>query len=330
MLSLQDPDAEYLNQAQVVLAGLKLHDILRRANEREEDRAHRFTNPSCVNPNKDDLRRRDGSKNAIDNEFATGQKSDSVDLALLHCPQATTDSNKENESDWQGLLSHSEIYNTPVAISVDTPSEEKSSGSTNESQYTRLNGISRASSSVTESSGSNVEKTEYVEASRRKLLDKNESEDFKSYFGSNIEEPSYENFKLVPRSPESKDDENEPLESSQIILPSNINHYPNIFELDDEESDETIDEPWPFSIHQEDPTQVRIKVKRKDPQCSHVESDAKLMKFSSPLTTATEVSFKDNKSANAKTLSEQSNSRNDVAEKLKKFKFRKNILSSQN
>ena len=328
MISLQDPDAEYLNQAQVVLTGLKLHDILRKVNECEEDRAHRLTNLSCVNPDQDDLRRRDESENAIGNEFASDQKSDSVDLALLHC-----DSNRENESELQGLLSHREIYNTPVAISVDTPSEEELSSRISRSQYTRLSGINRASSSVTKSFGSSVKKTEFTEASRRKLLNKNESEDFNSYFGSNIEEPSYESVKLVPRSSESKFDENESPESSQIILPSNINHYPNIFELDDEESDETIDDPWPFSFHQEDPTQIRITVKRKEPQCLHQESDAKQMKLSSPLANDIKADFKDGNCsmrANANILSEQGSCRKNVAERLRKFKFRKNVLSSQN
>ena len=328
---MQDPDAEYLNQARVILSGLKLYEILQRVTEWEEDRVERIkvrdeTYSSNMNRpnNKNDVRSREKIRNVIRNGTAVEVMPSCK--ANKHSPGA---SNREDLTDVQGLLTHNEIFDTPVAINVNTPSLELGMVG---SHYTKVNEktpnfkLSSSTRTHCDVIAKGVDSSWCVEADHDRLAERNKTREVVSHVKPSFKGDDCINSVLDCHSLEIERNQNDSAGPSQIILPSNLNHYPNIFALDDD-LDETDDEVWPFSFHQEDPTQILMTGKRKADK-----SSKSPVKVFIETTKKVDAGTKDSGSSvgtYAKSLPKHSNFGENVAEKLKKFKFRKNARTSQ-
>ena len=339
---MQDPDAEYLNQAQVVLTGLKLYDILQKVTEWEDDRKARIkvqdeTDSSNMNANRNDVRSGDKIRNVVESGTVVEVMS-SCEANELHYTANKTrltglnslePSNRDDLTDAEGLLTHNEIFDTPVAINANTPCLESRMA---RSHYTKVNEktpdfkVSSLMRTNCDVSLKGVDSAWCVEAGRDRLTERNKKRKVVSHVKRSFEEADCRSSILDGHSLELERSQIDSAGPSQIILPSNLNHYPNIFALDDD-PDETDDEVWPFSFHQEDPTQILMTGKRKATKLS--KSPVKVF---TETTNNVDAGTKDSgcPAGNyAKFLPKHNNIGENVSEKLKKFKFRKTARTGQ-
>ena len=335
----------------MVLTKLKLHDILQRVTEWEENRIRRIKEQnedlSSVRSNTNNPRSRRNNDDATGNELgievmATNDANQCCDLidkgidSRRKSPEIFFDSSKGEISDLKGLVSHNEIFDTPVAIDISTPGTVEQSDEGDESNFTRLSeristneyDIFRKNNNFFATERAN--NIEHLELLRSKLTDGIQHQEGPSCSKTILDkEDTLEETGKTCNSPDAKTAISQAACSSQIILPSNLNHYPNIFELDDD-LDESDDESCPFSFHQEDPTQAIVKGKRKRNEIlesfDSFDKEKLLTSQSIELTNNTE---KGNVRKNVpiacqvNSSPDVDNCRNSVATKLNKFKFRK-------
>ena len=332
-----------MNQARVVLNGLKLYDVLQRVTELEDARKRQMksrdqTDFSFKTTNKDDLSSRDIVEKTGEiaikgtSSCETKKSYDPVSNELRSCLVSLGDSNKSELSSLHGLLTYNEIFDTPVAISANTPSLEKQADGGTGSHYTKLNTktSNHRDHSVRKTKGSSTVGTDYTyrtEAYGSNIAKRSKAKEVPFSFKCTLEEAVGESSNLYRRSTELENSESDSAEPSQIILPSNLNHYPNIFALDDDQ-DDTFEENWPFSARQEGPTQILVKRKRTTNQISQsaIETFTKEVTFSNDIPNDTETGTEgsgNSMKSHAKMFSNESKLGNNVTERLKQFKFRK-------
>ena len=321
--STQDPDAEYVKQARIVLSKLKLGDILQRVLESEEERQSLIRNdnreeigecrtemierPGFVaagsetegrrreeveaegeegNPLVDDFKATtdpvDGTSNSTEDSFPTE--------ILRKSPSSLCESQNNTLHTLKGLVTHNEIFDTPMALDVNTP-------------VIRDDSKSNRNKSVPNYTGTFTRLT-------------NSSDELTIGFNQMENESTYTSCKEIPTGQANSESDSD---SNQVILPSNLNHYPNIF-ASEEDLDETIEDAWPFSLNQEGPTQHLSK-----------EKNCTLSVANKPISvTGKEFSFRSSKPSTIKDLSERkrelsptTNENISISQKFKKFKFKK-------
>lgn len=310
----------------MVLTKLKLFDILQEVTELEEIRLQRIK--------ESDLYDDEGNKKCPGSMDARCIVASSMeDRSNIFCKETCDipfDSVDDENSDLKGLISHNEIFDTPVAIDVNTPSlgrqgdhaglvegvsSEKAGFPTNTPSLETAEEIYDAS----------VADVNYTRLTERIRPSRKTSFSFEANFNGNITEDS----RLDGTSRAVYDDTEKSDSQSQGILPSNLNHYPNIFALDDD-SDDSIEEEWPFAFQQEDLTQVAKRTKRKSNCDSSIQPFTSISRdrhhdvslvSSGPGTNVARTKIRNTSSDNIHqpALTEKDN----FKQKLKKFKFKK-------
>lgn len=326
-----------------MLTQLKLFDVLQSATEQEEIRVEKLKSKMESEQGNSGIRI-NGPRDRMDysdDEMTT--KIGSANSASIGCSNVCGQGNGDSRdavegevSDLRKTVSGNESFDSPIAFDVNTPA-----------LAVPRRGCHESEDSICDERGANISQTRpfYCEVNKKgdsalpdeekytKIADPKQHQDIVSSFKASFDVELLGGHQQGGNSQELKVGEDESKERSQAVLPSNINHYPNIFTLD-EDFDESAGEAWPFSFQQDDPTQQPVSGKRKVPlghvKLPHSDCSGSVNEYSAQQRSKDSESSRNgtsgscNVAQNQLTAESNSSSQRECAErKLKKFKFKR-------
>lgn len=273
----QDPDAEYIRQARVVLTKLKLHDILQRVMEKEEERA-KLINEKDHCESEERIRESTSRSGTSRNDSKTSSGEPTNVASCLNSRKSTdiflsTDS--DNLSTLRELISDNDFFdipNTPKAFNSNTPSCAERSTHDIIFDMVRDSTSSISTPVPNFSCGNPTHKTGMSDDTWVKEGTSNDTsaatKRSEGPFARFAPSSSKNNFSQSQSSDSLTKSPCSYVDSSDVgegILPSNLNHYPKIFQLDSE-TEADIEKELSFSFKQEDPTQPLPRKRRQELQ----------------------------------------------------------------